>query len=149
MKTKTKRYEFEFEKVQPGDVIVSATRNTVIVDRPLKDTYDDGTALQIVDSVGDPVVLFKMSAGGMSEIGARSEQEWLALYDDGSLGPVEFDMFAEEIEDSKKTVEAPKPPITRGLFIDTLEKTVADNDLNVGTDFLRAIVFASDRLGLR
>lgn len=39
--------------------------------------------------------------------------------------------------------------ISRGRFIDTLEKTVADNDLDVGTDFLRAIVFASDRLRLR
>lgn len=95
---------------QEGDVTVSISpgHGTITVEREIavEDNYAEGTALQIVDSQGDPLVLFKMRASAMAEIGARYDEEWLALYSDGSMGAVPFVYYAEEIEASKKTGDA-------------------------------------------
>lgn len=80
--------------------------------------------------------------------------------EDGDFRYLEYDSYGGEViseytttkdfvPDSDEKPEPAKPQITREKFIETLNKTVSDNDLHVGGDFERAIVFAADRLGLR
>ncbi len=132
-----------FGALRSGDVIQAGCSlvGTVNVERevpdPPKPKHAPGTT-------GTAIVGVKRIPGMIDSDGDFNYLEYDA-YDDVTR---EYTVTKDFVPDSDAVEQVLLPQTTRERFIETLNKTVSDNDLYVGGDFERAIVFAADRLGL-
>lgn len=134
-----------FGSLRSGDVVQAGISRvgTVNVEREFPDPPKPPKIA--AGTTGTAIVNGKRIHGMIDEDGDFNYLEH-DPYDDVTR---EYTVTKDFVPDSDEKPEPAKPQITWEHFINTMNQTVFDNGLNVGPDFVQAIVFGADRLGLR
>lgn len=141
-------HDVPFSALRSGDVIQAGISKvgTVNVERDVVEIEPPKPAGPKPGTTGTAVVDGKRIPGMIDEDGDFNYLEFDS-YDGAVLRG--YTVTKDFVPDSDEKPAAPAAPqITWEHFINTMNKVVEDNNLHVGGDFERAIVFAADRLGL-